>query len=83
MVLLRSALRPACVFTSQVVGGVGSICINQIKQPPVWVAVLFGGANRTRTYDPIDVNDVLYQLSQSTGNEKYYVEGVTGGAVKG
>ena len=24
------------------------------------------GASRTRTYDPIDVNDVLYQLSQST-----------------
>ena len=33
---------------------------------------LFGGAYWTRTSDPIDVNDVLYQLSQSTGNKKYY-----------
>ena len=28
--------------------------------------LLFGGAYWTRTSDPIDVNDVLYQLSQST-----------------
>ena len=28
--------------------------------------VLHGGAYWTRTSDPIDVNDVLYQLSQST-----------------
>ena len=34
-----------------------------------------GGAYWTRTSDPIDVNDVLYQLSQSTGNEKYYSTG--------
>lgn len=27
---------------------------------------LFGGRNRTRTCDPIDVNDVLYQLSHAT-----------------
>lgn len=27
----------------------------------------FGGRNRTRTCDPIDVNDVLYQLSHATG----------------
>ena len=33
---------------------------------------LFGGAYWTRTSDPIDVNDVLYQLSQSTGNKMYY-----------
>ena len=26
----------------------------------------FGGRNRTRTCDPIDVNDVLYQLSHAT-----------------
>ena len=25
-----------------------------------------GGRNRTRTCDPIDVNDVLYQLSHAT-----------------
>ena len=31
-----------------------------------------GGAYWTRTSDPIDVNDVLYQLSQSTGNKMYY-----------
>ena len=24
------------------------------------------GASRTRTYDPIDVNDVLYRLSHGT-----------------
>ena len=27
---------------------------------------IFGGRNRTRTCDPIDVNDVLYQLSHAT-----------------
>ena len=27
-----------------------------------------GGRNRTRTCDPIDVNDVLYQLSHATKN---------------
>ena len=27
---------------------------------------MFGGRNRTRTCDPIDVNDVLYQLSHAT-----------------
>ena len=32
----------------------------------------YGGAYWTRTSDPIDVNDVLYQLSQSTGNRMYY-----------
>ena len=26
----------------------------------------YGGRNRTRTCDPIDVNDVLYQLSHAT-----------------
>ena len=37
-----------------------------------------GGRNRTRTCDPIDVNDVLYQLSQQTigdfyeGTSRYY-----------
>ena len=30
-----------------------------------------GGRNRTRTCDPIDVNDVLYQLSHAT---KYFVQ---------
>ena len=33
---------------------------------------MFGGAYRTRTYDPIDVNDVLYQLSQSTISDANY-----------
>ena len=42
------------------------------KKPPVKGGFLFGGAYWTRTSDPIDVNDVLYQLSQSTGNKKYY-----------
>ena len=32
------------------------------------ISVSFGGGrNRTRTCDPIDVNDVLYQLSHATG----------------
>ena len=34
--------------------------------------LFYGGAYWTRTSDPIDVNDVLYQLSQSTGNKMYY-----------
>ena len=42
------------------------------KKPPVKGGFLFGGAYWTRTSDPIDVNDVLYQLSQSTGNKMYY-----------
>ena len=42
------------------------------KKPPTKGGFLFGGAYWTRTSDPIDVNDVLYQLSQSTGNEMYY-----------
>ena len=42
------------------------------KKPPTKGGFLFGGAYWTRTSDPIDVNDVLYQLSQSTGNKMYY-----------
>ena len=34
-------------------------------------AFSFGGAYWTRTSDPIDVNDVLYQLSQSTMGFRY------------
>ena len=30
-----------------------------------------GGRNRTRTCDPIDVNDVLYQLSHATLSERF------------
>jgi hypothetical protein len=41
------------------------------RKPKVF-GLLGGGAYWTRTSDPIDVNDVLYQLSQSTIlNEKY------------
>ena len=32
-----------------------------------------GGRNRTRTCDPIDVNDVLYQLSHATMRDFYEV----------
>ena len=32
---------------------------------------MYGGAYWTRTSDPIDVNDVLYQLSQSTKHGHY------------
>ena len=36
------------------------------EKPPVKGGLSFGGAYWTRTSDPIDVNDVLYQLSQRT-----------------
>ena len=36
------------------------------EKPPMKGGFSFGGAYWTRTSDPIDVNDVLYQLSQST-----------------
>ena len=38
------------------------------RKPPMDGWFLFGGAYWTRTSDPLDVNEVLYQLSQSTGN---------------
>ena len=31
----------------------------------------FGGLYWTRTSDPVDVNDVLYQLSQQTGGVEW------------
>ena len=34
--------------------------------PPLRGGLFYGGASRTRTYDPIDVNDVLYRLSHGT-----------------
>ena len=37
-----------------------------IEKSPTDVVEDVGGAYWTRTSDPIDVNDVLYQLSQST-----------------
>ena len=37
------------------------------KKLPIKGSFLCGGRNRTRTCDPIDVNDVLYQLSHATG----------------
>ena len=33
---------------------------------PLKIKGFHGGRNRTRTCDPIDVNDVLYQLSHAT-----------------
>ena len=36
------------------------------KKSPDLSAWEIGGRNRTRTCDPIDVNDVLYQLSHAT-----------------
>ena len=39
---------------------------NNEKDHSLGVVFFIGGANRTRTYDPIDVNDVLYQLSHGT-----------------
>ena len=39
-------------------------CAGNKKNQPVQAGC--GGASRTRTYDPIDVNDVLYRLSHGT-----------------
>ena len=36
------------------------------KKEPLIYKGSHGGRNRTRTCDPIDVNDVLYQLSHAT-----------------
>ena len=36
------------------------------KKEPLIYKGSRGGRNRTRTCDPIDVNDVLYQLSHAT-----------------
>ncbi len=36
------------------------------KKEPLIYKGSCGGRNRTRTCDPIDVNDVLYQLSHAT-----------------
>jgi hypothetical protein len=48
------------------------IYFNCIKDITTWhkkdphLGVFFGGLYWTRTSDPVDVNDVLYQLSQQT-----------------
>ena len=42
-------------------------------EPPASGWLCFGGRNRTRTCDPIDVNDVLYQLSHATMFPNYFV----------
>ncbi len=36
------------------------------KKEDLISSFFIGGRNRTRTCDPIDVNDVLYQLSHAT-----------------
>ena len=36
------------------------------KKKPLKIKGFSSGRNRTRTCDPIDVNDVLYQLSHAT-----------------
>ena len=52
------------------------VCIKKKSPDFLEKSGLFhGGAYWTRTSDPIDVNDVLYQLSQSTGNRMYYSTG--------
>lgn len=38
---------------------------DKMKEPLIYKGSC-GGRNRTRTCDPIDVNDVLYQLSHAT-----------------
>ena len=43
------------------------------KRPLTRSGLFVGGANRTRTCDPIDVNDVLYQLSHGTNWEQMIV----------
>ena len=43
----------------------GYLPLEKMKKP-LKIKGFHGGRNRTRTCDPIDVNDVLYQLSQQT-----------------
>ena len=42
-----------------------------MKKSSIRRVMIYGGAYWTRTSDPIDVNDVLYQLSQSTMGVRY------------
>ena len=43
----------------------GYLGADKMKEPLIYKGSC-GGRNRTRTCDPIDVNDVLYQLSHAT-----------------
>ena len=43
----------------------GYLPLGKKKEPLIYKGSR-GGRNRTRTCDPIDVNDVLYQLSHAT-----------------
>ena len=55
-----------CAFPSQGIAGPIPTCTCTEKNHPQGVVLFCGGASRTRTYDPIDVNDVLYRLSHGT-----------------
>ena len=55
-----------CALTFQGAAGADSHLTSTRKNHPYRVAFSCGGASRTRTYDPIDVNDVLYRLSHGT-----------------
>ena len=48
--------------------GMNITAFRKMKKAPenVLFSRAYGGRNRTRTCDPIDVNDVLYQLSHAT-----------------
>ena len=61
----RSAPAPHRCFTSPESRYLIPISSTKAK-PPALGWFCFGGRNRTRTCDPIDVNDVLYQLSHAT-----------------
>lgn len=43
-----------------------AIALPTAKRKPEFFRIRVSGRNRTRTCDPIDVNDVLYQLSHAT-----------------
>ena len=43
----------------------GYLPLEKMKEPLIYKGS-WSGRNRTRTCDPIDVNDVLYQLSHAT-----------------
>ena len=43
------------------------------KKEPLIYKGSCGGRNRTRTCDPIDVNDVLYQLSHATMSDDCFI----------
>ncbi len=62
-------LTDRALFAWEHTGTVLCVHLLYIRNEPNLSVRLSGGRNRTRTCDPIDVNDVLYQLSHATKYE--------------